>query len=61
MKPVGKDILDRIKKLEGAIARGREYLESGAHADWHGFRAVFAAKMREGLIPKSGDSECIVG
>ena len=43
-----KVILDRIEKLEEAITKGREYLESGAHADWHGFRALFAAKMRDG-------------
>lgn len=48
MKPKEKDILDRIKKLEEAIARGREDLESGAHADWNGFRALFAEKMRGG-------------
>ena len=33
-----KAILDRIKHLEDAIAKGREYLESGEHAHWHGFR-----------------------
>jgi hypothetical protein len=27
-----KAILDRIKHLEEAIAKGREYLESGSHA-----------------------------
>jgi hypothetical protein len=38
----------RIANLEEAIAKGREYLESGAHAHWHGFRAFFVAKTREG-------------
>jgi hypothetical protein len=47
MKPKEKAVLGRIKKLEEAITKGREYLESGAHVDWHGFRAVFAAKMRD--------------
>ena len=41
-------VLDRIKRLEEAIAKGREYLQSGQHADWHGFRALFAAKVRDG-------------
>ena len=36
MKPKEEAILDRIKTLEEAITKGREYLESGAHADWTG-------------------------
>ena len=48
MKPKEKAILDRIKKLEEAITKGREYLESGAHADWYGFRPWFVPKMRDG-------------
>ena len=43
-----KAILDRIKHLEEAIAKGREYLESGSHAHWHGFRPLFASKVRDG-------------
>ncbi len=43
-----KAILDRIKHLEEAIAKGRGYLESGKHANWHGFRPLFAAKVRDG-------------
>ena len=41
-------VLGRIKAVEEEIAKGREYLESGAHADWHGFRALFATKTRDG-------------
>ena len=48
MKPKESGILDRIKTLDEAITKGREYLESGAHADWHGFRPLFVTKMREG-------------
>jgi hypothetical protein len=48
VKPKATDIVDRIKKLEEAIAKGREYLESGAHADWHGFRPLFVDKIRDG-------------
>ncbi|HUE71813.1 MAG TPA: hypothetical protein VMP01_13080 [Pirellulaceae bacterium] len=43
-----KAVLDRIKHLEEAIAKGREYLESGQHADWCGFRPLFTAKKRDG-------------
>ena len=45
-----KAILDRIKNLEEGIIKGHEYLESGAHADWHGFRAVFAPKTRDAKV-----------
>jgi hypothetical protein len=43
-----KSILDRIQHLEDAITKGREYLESGKHADWRGFRPWFTVKVREG-------------
>jgi hypothetical protein len=43
-----KAILARIKHLEEAIARGREYLQTGAHADWNGFRPLFAPKEKDG-------------
>jgi hypothetical protein len=48
MTPKEKAILDRIKTIEEAITKGREYLESGAHADWHGFQPLFVKKMRDG-------------
>jgi len=41
-------IRDRIKHLEVAIAKGREYLENGSHAHWHGFRPLFASKEKNG-------------
>jgi hypothetical protein len=43
-----KAILDRIKNHEDAIAKGHEYLESGMHAHWHGFRPFFVPKVRDG-------------
>ena len=43
-------ILDRVKNLEEAIAKGHAYLESGAHPDWYGFRAYFATKTRDGKV-----------
>lgn len=43
-----KAVLARIKNLEVAVAKGREYLQTGAHADWQGFRALFTVKERGG-------------
>jgi hypothetical protein len=50
MNPKKKAVLDRIKCLEEAITKGREYLESGKHANWRGFRALFYNKVRDGKI-----------
>jgi hypothetical protein len=50
MNPKKKAVLDRIKHLEDAITKGCEYLESGQHAHWHGFRPLFAAKVSDGKI-----------
>jgi hypothetical protein len=44
-----KAVLDRIKRLEEAITKGSEYLESGKHAQWRGFRPLFAPKRRGGM------------
>jgi len=41
-------VLTRIERLEQKIAKGHEYLESGKHANWNGFRAWFAPKVRDG-------------
>ncbi len=43
-----KAVLDRIKHIEEAIAKGHEYLESGDHANWSGFRPLFAPKLKDG-------------
>ena len=43
-----KAVLDRIKHLEVAMTKGREYLETGAHRDWRGFRPLFTTKVRDG-------------
>ncbi len=43
-----KAILDRIKRIEEAIVKAHEYLETGAHADWHGFRPLFSRKVKDG-------------
>jgi hypothetical protein len=41
-------VLDRLKHYEEAIAKGHEYLESGEHARWNGFRPLFDRKKRDG-------------
>ena|SRR5947209_5692404 len=43
-----KAIVERIKRLEEAIAKGRAYLESGEHAGWAGFRPLFYSKKKDG-------------
>ena len=43
-----KAVLERIGSLEEAIARAREYLESGQHAQWSGFRPLFVSKFKDG-------------
>ncbi len=43
-----KSIVDRIKHIEEAIVKAQEYLETGAHADWHGFRPLYSGKMTDG-------------
>ncbi|HMG06368.1 MAG TPA: hypothetical protein VK581_12990 [Chthoniobacterales bacterium] len=41
-------VLDRIESLEEAVSRAREYLESGKHEDWSGFRPLFDRKFKHG-------------
>ncbi len=43
-----KSIVDRIKHIEEAIVKAQEYLETGAHADWHGFRPLYHGKVKDG-------------
>jgi hypothetical protein len=43
-----KAVLDRIKVIEEAITRATQYLESGKHANWAGFRPMFVPKLRLG-------------
>ena len=43
-----KDVLARIESLEQEIARAREYLETGKHAHWSGFRPMFVPKLKDG-------------
>jgi hypothetical protein len=48
MNAKSKAVLDRIELLEQAIGRAREYLESGKHAQWSGFRPLFISKVKDG-------------
>jgi len=48
INPKTRAVIDRIKRIEEAIAKASEYLESGKHAHWHGFRPLFTPKMRDG-------------
>ena len=43
-----KAVLERIDSLEKAIAKAREYLESGKHAQWSGFRPLFVRRFKDG-------------
>jgi hypothetical protein len=43
-----KAVLERIDSLEEAVAKAREFLESGQHANWSGFRPLFARKFKDG-------------
>jgi hypothetical protein len=42
------DLIRRITKFEEAITKGNEYLASGEHAHWRGFRPLFVTKTRDG-------------
>ena len=43
-----KAVLERIESIEQAISIAREYLESGKHAHWSGFRPIFVHKLKDG-------------
>lgn len=48
MNPKKKAVLERIKSIEEALTKAREYLDTGAHADWQGFRPLFTPKIKDG-------------
>jgi hypothetical protein len=43
-----KSVLKRIRAIELAIGKAKEYLESGAHANWRGFHPLFVHKVKDG-------------
>lgn len=48
MDPKNKAVLERINSIEEALTKAREYLATGAHADWHGFRPLLTPKIKDG-------------
>ena len=38
----------RLQSFEQDICRAKEYLESGKHAHWGGFRPLFVSKFKDG-------------
>lgn len=46
--PKKKAVLERIKHIEEGIVRAKEYLETGEHAHWHGFRPLYVDKVKDG-------------
>jgi hypothetical protein len=48
VNPKKKSVLERISSLEDALTKAHEYLESGEHANWNGFRPYFTPKYRDG-------------
>ena len=45
-----EEILKRIKIFEDALIKAHEYLETGAHANWRGFRPFFRLKTVNGKV-----------
>jgi hypothetical protein len=43
-----KAVRDRIESFDQSIAKAKEYLESGKHAHWSGFRPMFVVKLKDG-------------
>jgi len=42
------EVLARIEVLKADIRKANEYLESGEHANWSGFRPLFNHKLKDG-------------
>lgn len=42
------ELLNRINDLEDQIVKAREYVQTGAHAHWNGFRPFFKEKTKNG-------------
>ena len=45
-----RDIAKRANRLEADIVMAREYLETGAHSNWHKFQPLFNRKVSDGKI-----------
>ncbi len=54
-KSVKQAVVGKLKSFEATISRvdtaiklANDYLETGEHADWHGFRPLFVGKFKDG-------------
>jgi hypothetical protein len=45
-----KAVQERIRRLDDAIGQAKEYLDTGRHAHWQGFRAMFVQKVQDGQL-----------
>jgi hypothetical protein len=43
-----KSVAKRVEAIEQDIAKAKEYLQSGKHANWSGFRPWFVRKFKAG-------------
>ncbi len=48
MNPKKKAVLEHIRSIEDDLEKARDYLETGAHANWRGFRPLFTPKIKDG-------------
>jgi hypothetical protein len=48
INPKRAAISERIDSLAQSITKALEYPETGKHAEWRGFRPLFAGKFRDG-------------
>jgi hypothetical protein len=45
-----KAVQERIRHIEEAIGKAREYLETGREAHWPGFHPLFVNKVKDGEL-----------
>lgn len=43
-----REIAERVRRLEDDIVKAQEYLETGAHSNWHKFQPLFSSKLKDG-------------
>jgi hypothetical protein len=43
-----KAVVERVRQCEDGIRRAKEYLDSGEHSSWVGFRPLFVRKLKAG-------------
>ncbi len=51
-----KTVQERVRRIEEAIGKAQEYLETGKDAHWQAFRPMFVNKIQDGeLCPPHKD------